>query len=107
LKKIIKNEALFALEFLADFDREERYKKLFPSIYRNLISIGFSVLGKSDISLNQIEQLLNVKNDNEEYAGKLFPFTVRIYIFEYIRFSKLDLMFYFFILKVKMFKTRN
>ncbi len=34
-------------------------------------------MGKNDSSLNQIEQLLNAgKDDNEKYAGKLFPFTV-------------------------------
>jgi hypothetical protein len=37
-------------------------------------------MGKFDISFNQIEQLLNVKNGNEKYAGKIFPFTVRNFI---------------------------
>lgn len=75
-----KKEALFALELLADLNKNENLAKQNSSIYKNLIAIGFSFIGKFEISLVQIEELLkmDVDSDNKNnFNGKLFPYTLK------------------------------
>ena len=72
---------MFALELLADLNKNDNLAKQNSSIYKNLIAIGFSFIGKFEISLVQIEELLKMDVDSDSknnFNGKLFPYTVSI-----------------------------
>ncbi len=64
---------------------------MYPSIYNNLVAVGFSLMGKLDIAFTQLEQLMAVPLDNEKlkFSGKIFPFTVRIFNFIIFFFNKI------------------
>jgi hypothetical protein len=105
-KKLIiqyfKGKPLIALEFLADIDKEEAFKKAHPSIYNNILVkkklmrysqnsvmliifssfikiIGFSLINRPQIAIEKLktifEQELNAEN---KLNGKIFTFTVKI-----------------------------
>jgi len=79
LKFIQFNEPLYALEFLADNDQNEIFKNTKPSIYKNLLAIGFFSINKIEIAIPQIESLFQIAlkpSLRYKYDGRIFPITM-------------------------------
>ena len=76
-----KLDPLYLLEFL--IDTEERSKQMErhqPSVYKNILAIGLSKLGKIEMALDQMDSILLTKLATNETSldGIIFPNTVSI-----------------------------
>lgn len=63
------------MEFLAEFDKEETLKKKHPTIYNNILIIGFSLLNRPKVALEKLKLILDVDlNTADIHSGKVFQF---------------------------------
>ncbi len=71
-------EPIVALEFLANNIESGEFQKDYPSVYENILVIGFSAIGKISLAISRMESIAIKEVNNSSYEGLFFPLTVSI-----------------------------
>lgn len=89
--KLIENDPVCGLEFLSASVENGNIPRIYPSIYKNMVSIGMFLNDRVEIALEQIETILNIsKRKADSYEGKIILLNLNIMenIMEYSNLKK-------------------
>lgn len=76
--KLIETDALYGLEFLADTIEHGDLFLKYPSIYKNILSIGLFLTDKNEYALGQVELIVDTELKEGTYEGKVFEVTINL-----------------------------